>query len=319
MDATIGLRTRHVGIIVAMEASDVARFIVLGLTFVSAGCGRSNYGRGDASADVGLDARAPVVLVDAASPSDSRDVFTPIDAFTPRDVFAPDVFAAPDAFTPRDASTLGSRPLVLCRSTSLNGELANFDRIGSIGTGPFTFETWVKTVDTSVSVMVGYRDPGEIGFLFGMYGGSPFVQLRSVPNITVSRVVNDNIWHHVAIRRDGAGNLSALVDFTNGALDFVVSTRDIDSVSSRLTIGADSATAGESPYVGQLRLVRIWNRRLSDEEVVSYAQTVLGPTTNLLFELPLDDADSNIQETRSGVIVPISETSARPMDCIPSL
>ena len=302
-----------------MDASDVARFIALSLTL--AGCGRSNYrGMSDADLnphDVARDANGP----DAFNPIDAftrgDDAFTPNDTFIASDAFSRDAFAPPDIYTGTDAWSVGSRPLALCNSTSLSGELANFDRIGSIGSGPFTFETWLKTVDGAVSIIAGYRDPGAVGFLFGVYVGSPFVQLRGVPNIIVARVVNDDLWHHVAVRRDGAGNLSALVDFTSASLDIVLSTSNIDPVSARLYVGSDSASPGSSPYRGQLRLFRIWNRRLSDAEVMSNARMVLGPTSGLLFELPLDETGTNVQETATGVLTPVGESSPRVTDCIP--
>ena len=315
-----------------MDASDVARFVALSLTL--AGCGRGNY-RGMSDADL----NPP----DAARDANAQDAFNPIDAFTRRDgaftasdAFSPtsdafslsdafiqpdafirDAFVPPDTYTGADAWSVGSRPLALCNSTSLSGELANFARIGSIGTGPFTFETWLKTVDGSVSIIVGHRDPDAVGFLLGLYGGSPFVQLRSVPNIAVARVVNDDLWHHVAVRRDDVGNLSALVDFTPASLDFAVSSRDIDPVSALLHVGSDSSSSGGSPYLGQLRLLRIWNRRLSDAELTSNARTVLGPTSRLLFELPLDETGITVQETATGVLTRVGETSARVTDCIP--
>ena len=267
--------------------------------------------------DVARDANGP----DAFNPIDAftrrDDAFTSNDTFIPPDAFSRDAFVPPDIYTGTDAWSVGSRPLALCNSTSLSGELANFDRIGSIGSGPFTFETWLKTVDGAVSIIAGYRDPGAVGFLFGMYGGSPFVQLRSVPNIRVARVVTDDVWHHVVVRRDGAGNLSALVDFTPELLDLMSSIRNIDPVSARLYVGSDSATPGSSPYLGQLRLLRIWNRQLSDAEVMSNARTVLGPTSGLLFELPLDETGTTVQETATGVRTSTSPTSARLTDCIP--
>ena len=152
-----------------------------------------------------------------------------------------------------------------------------------------------------------------------MYVTQPFAQLRSVPNIEARQTVNDGVWHHVVIRRDGAANLSALVDFTSVAMNAATSPRDIDSVSSRLYIGSDSASPGSAPYVGQLRLVRIWNRRLTDMEVSANARTVLGPTPNLLFELPLDETGAMVEETASGLRVPISGSTTRVSDCIPPL
>lgn len=277
------------------------------------GCGRSNYR--DEPDDVGVDAHVPT-----ADAFVSPDAFTNPDAFMRPDAFAsPDAFVIPDAFTNPDAFAGYPRPLRVCESTSLTGELGSFDPIGHIGTGPFTFETWLKTADTSVSVIVGYRDPGEVGLLFGMYGGSPFVQLRGVPNITVGRVVSDNVWHHVVVRRDTAGHLTALVDLTAASLDYTASLRDIDPVASRLVVGADSASPGSAPYTGQLRLVRIWNRELTDVELRAQAQTVLGPTTNLLFELALDETGTLVEESVRGTTTRISGSSTRTMDCISSL
>jgi hypothetical protein len=213
---------------------------------------------------------------------------------------------------------LGVRALSTAATRRCFGELGAFPRIGSIGTGPFTFETWLKTREPSVSVIAGYRDPGpeEVGFLFGLYVDRAFVQLRSVPNRRSATVVSDGRWHHVVVRRNEVGELTALVDFVPVSVEFPTALRDIDPSSAMLHIGADSAGSGAT-YTGQLRLTRIWGCERSDERIEADAETVFGPRDALLFELPLDETSSTVQETVGPTTLTVSSSTTRVMDCLP--
>jgi len=48
------------------------------------------------------------------------------------------------------------------------------------------------------------------------------------------------------------------------------------------------------------------------------AQTILAPSPQLLFDLPLDEPGDFVEETVSGRRLPMSSTTSRVTDCLPA-
>ena len=269
------------------------------------GCGRVAYDARDARG--GMDAAilgaldAPGIdapSMDAAVPGDGPDAPAP-DAPAPDAPFAlPDApfsdvppalldapsmdaaFVFPDApFPSADADG--------CEHVEASGPIARTTGHTALGTGPFTFEAWVRTpssLASGVAILLGNRDAGppHRGYLFGFYSGQPFVQLSDTPNIRCGPTLADEGWHHVAFERDGAGALSCFVDFVAYAPDTSTSTRDLPMIAS-LVVGDD--TVSSTPFAGGLWMARTWSVERSAGALAASSTTRFDPgTPALLFQ-----------------------------------
>ncbi|HSH01160.1 MAG TPA: LamG domain-containing protein [Anaerolineae bacterium] len=215
----------------------------------------------------------------------------------------------------------------LGRTTTLQFDGLN-DRViisntvaNSIGTGDFTFETWVKG-DESLQVahpqIMSNRGGSGSGFLFGFHnnwGGSankiPFVQLQGVNHIGYANPPNllDNQWHHFAVTRQG----TTLTYYADGQQINVMNLSSIPDISNSndLWLGQDAASSGTTPFEGYLDELRIWNVARSASEIEDgMHRRLTGSESGLIAYWrmdegagqPLTDATSNNYHGQLGTI-----------------
>lgn len=156
----------------------------------------------------------------------------------------------------------------------------------NLGTGPFTFEVYFKlTASHDRSTMLSKRTIANgndsDGFIFGFFGGSPYVQVGGTVNIqpAVGSInLFDGNCHHVAVRRNGT-TISFFVDglfLSNGNF---TSSENINSPGP-LWIGWDNAYT--SPFPGWIGEVRIWNIARTNAQIQSSLGSNLTPQAGLV-------------------------------------
>ncbi|MBS1508844.1 MAG: T9SS type A sorting domain-containing protein [Bacteroidetes bacterium] len=156
----------------------------------------------------------------------------------------------------------------------------------NLGTGSFTFEVYFKlSASKPRSTMLSKRTiangNNSDGFIFGFFGGSPYVQLGGTVNIQpASGSLNlfDGNCHQVAARRVG-GTISFFVDGAFVSYGDYTSSKDIGSPGP-LWIGWDDAYL--SPFPGWIGEVRIWNIALTDAQIQSNLGLNLSPQSGLV-------------------------------------
>lgn len=297
-----------------------ARALLL-VTWSTSGCGRALYASSDASG--GLDARDELdATVDRdappETPSDAGSLDAPtelIDAPLPDAPFLfdapfpdapfPDVTIAfdapfPDAYLGLDAplpdvgvdARADAGP---CAHVETSGEAVSLPGHVAIGTGPFTFEAWVRAAPSGgYQQILGDRTgaPGSHrGYLFGIFSnGQPYVQLSDTPNHLGCPRVDDATWHHVAVTRDATNTVTCFVDFVAGAMSPATSSRDLPYQSTVL-VGEDPVNR-TSPFDGGLYMLRVWLVARSGPEMAADALTPLAPGSGpLVLEAPMDRED----------------------------
>ncbi|MBX7196946.1 MAG: LamG domain-containing protein [Sandaracinaceae bacterium] len=246
------------------------------------GCGRAHYGDIDSGAP-GLDAAIDAGHLDAAIDAGALDASQP-------DATQPDA-TPPDATLDGSFDAAGDAPG--CMYTNTADVVATFADHRAIDTGPFTFEAWVRSTSTRVvQIVLADRTSGTSGYLFGLYGGRPFVQLSGTPNVLCGRSVADGAWHHIAVERDGAMRLSCAVDFAPFTTSEASSDRALPH-GTELRIGQDSTTT-TSPFIGDLFMIRAWSVARSLEELSTSALGSVGPQAGLLFEAGMNDPSAQV-------------------------
>lgn len=145
------------------------------------------------------------------------------------------------------------------------------------GAGDFTIEAWIRTADTSgtiVSKRVNYGRGHYVGYVFMINDGRLLVQLSDAANSeqnylsSSSSVVNDMQWHHVAVAIDRSSSVGGKVylDGVNILTFNPKRTGDISN-SSALTIGKTSD--GFDYFDGQIDDVSLYGKALSSSEIAS--------------------------------------------------
>ena len=86
----------------------------------------------------------------------------------------------------------------------------------AFGTGSFTIEFWINAPSNNNKFILGGRNAGSFIITTGGYNGTTTVgALRFVGSSEISSgstVITDNLWHHVAIVRNGSTDVTVYVD-----------------------------------------------------------------------------------------------------------
>lgn len=152
--------------------------------------------------------------------------------------------------------------------------------------GTASLAAWIKT--TQVGSDTFWAAPGLAGvekhwdsndIFWGIINGSGHIGVQAGDDTaaTSSSVINDGLWHHVAFTRNSAsGQLKVYVDG-------VLQTTATGGLGARTTpfnsIGRIENTAGPAAmFAGSLDEVRVYNRVLSDAEVLAVKTATAGNT-----------------------------------------
>jgi len=133
----------------------------------------------------------------------------------------------------------------------------------SLGTGPFTFSAWYKGTEAGDwKGIVGGTNGGSTGFAINIHGG----KIQSWVNNNAdsgSIVVNNNVWHHAVITRNGTTG-QIFVDGVQDGGNFTTDGGNVN-VGQNWWIGGWGSTSYLAK--GLIDEVRIWNRALSADEI----------------------------------------------------
>ncbi|MGE5355625.1 MAG: MopE-related protein [Deltaproteobacteria bacterium] len=162
--------------------------------------------------------------------------------------------------------------------------------LGNFGTSEFTIELWFKTNSGAQSHLLSKR--GGCGYsnlldmrllggqlLFSVSDGSTDLNLYS-PNTGY----NNNVWHHVAIVRDGI-NFKMYID---GNLEQSGNTSVLYNISNSQQFRIGNGTCDPNQFNGYIDELRIWNRARCQAEIQAsmncqFATTSTGLVSNYHF------------------------------------
>ncbi len=143
---------------------------------------------------------------------------------------------------------------------------------GNFGAADFSMHFWIKTSSTRTEGIIGKRSVCDHANMWDMrmFGGRLTLELdQSGSNylpIATSRAINDNVFHHVAIVRQGA----TVAIYIDGILDVTGSSgiANVDS-GTNLIAGRSACTGfnGEAFFTGVLDELTLVNRALSAGEI----------------------------------------------------
>jgi hypothetical protein len=154
----------------------------------------------------------------------------------------------------------------------------------------FTISAWVKTDDAGVIVAKssGEDEPGPKTLFItnGSFGeeGTVVFDVGWVGGVNGKRVINDNIWHHIALTAEGSEDflVRLYVDGTIDGEDYAA-IAEYPTLGYDLKLGFDGREPHEFPaYHGDIDEVSIWNRALNQEEILS------------IMNQPPDESDSGL-------------------------
>ncbi|HPD16204.1 MAG TPA: PEP-CTERM sorting domain-containing protein [Planctomycetota bacterium] len=159
-----------------------------------------------------------------------------------------------------------------------NGVDINF---GSGAYRGLTMAGWVRTTDLN-GMLLSFRTQGGSGnplVELGVWNGRPFGQIRDDAGQGLQTIqnagplVNDNAWHHLAVRRrdDGFLELYAdglLVAVSGGACTGAITTSVFRAVGAELRWVADNANSADQRFLAGLADdLGIWNAALSPQHI----------------------------------------------------
>ena len=156
--------------------------------------------------------------------------------------------------------------------------------VGNFDTNDFTVDFWIRTtatgheslmekrVDCSISSYWSVRIRGA-----GAWGPAGRLEAEissdsgggNLNSIFGSRAINDGVFHHVALQRQGT-NLALYVD---GTLDVAGSSSGVTRInnSAPMTVGKSVCVGsdGTVPLAGQVDEISVYNRALSPQEIAA--------------------------------------------------
>lgn len=158
-----------------------------------------------------------------------------------------------------------------------------FGSVGDFGTSDFTMDFWLNTTAVHTDGLLGKRDACTYAQFYetrtlgpfdegGGHTGQMLVELdggdsASYEKIISTRLVNDGLFHHIAVVRQGT-TASLYID---GAFDSSTSTAAVINVSNFASLSAgESACNGggdNQPLTGQLDEIQLFSRALSASEI----------------------------------------------------
>jgi len=154
----------------------------------------------------------------------------------------------------------------------------------NFGSGAYrglTMAGWVKTTDLN-GMLASFRTQGGSGnplVELGLTGGRPFGQIRDDNGQGLQTLqnagplINDDAWHHIAVRRRADGYLELycdgiLVATSVGACTGPITTSAFRAIGSEQRWVADNANSPDQRYLGGLADdIGIWSTALDPQEI----------------------------------------------------
>lgn len=160
------------------------------------------------------------------------------------------------------------------------------------GFADFTIECWIKTATNGIGTLVSkWRQltAGQTPYLMRLAGGRIQVYFTNGFAVNGAVVVNNNVWHHVAVTRTGSAGKLVIDGVLDTAFVYapVLNSMNGPVVFGCFLNGSDNPEFGTF-YDGLLDEVRIWNTGRTVAEIQSTMNQALNGTTNLVGAWNLD-------------------------------
>jgi hypothetical protein len=197
------------------------------------------------------------------------------------------------AFTPDFALNFDGEPehVIVPNDPALN-----------FGAGNFSFETWIRTSQTSPSVvtLIDKRAGGN-GLSAYIFNGRPGLQLDGSGGSFINYTcipcndLRDGAWHHISYSINRTAN--TLDIYVDGIYE---ETKNISAITGTISNTSSLLIAGHlfSPsffFTGQMDEVRFWNKALTPAEVSFYKdQVLLGSESGLVGYWPFREGSGSL-------------------------
>ncbi|MBN1966622.1 MAG: hypothetical protein JW910_18365, partial [Anaerolineae bacterium] len=155
------------------------------------------------------------------------------------------------------------------------------------GTGPFAVSLWLQLdrTDNRYMTVLSKDHNANVGFSLIVSEGQLRVRMTNYSSSTwvvpQGGAVSPGVWHHIAVTRDGSGNVATYIDGV--ATGSGVRATDMNLMQTSLRLGAPTHDAYGAHFKGLLDDVRLFNRSLSTDQVKA-----LHRGTGPVLVLPLD-------------------------------
>lgn len=141
-------------------------------------------------------------------------------------------------------------------------------------TDPFSVTGWFKADPSFLSIGNILTKFGTLGWGMRMFNGALHVELKGISDFLALETVNqynDNQWHFFAVTKTSSASASGIRVYVDGFQVSVSVSRDALAgsmlTSQPLRIGAEGASAIR-PFRGTLKHIALWNKRLSQAEII---------------------------------------------------
>lgn len=179
-----------------------------------------------------------------------------------------------------DATTIYDSEMGQVLSTSNGGYVSIPDSHDFRFEGSFSLAAWFKTTDTAKGAIMRFNRPAysiQI-YLNQSNAGDLYIYVEPEHIVYDDTLVNNGVWHHVAITVDGDDSTNNYDLYVDGEWAGRDTVRAYYDRWDWITIGAAN---GSDPFTGSIDDVRIYNHPLSTEEV-GQLYTIPEPATLLL-------------------------------------
>jgi hypothetical protein len=175
-------------------------------------------------------------------------------------------------------------------SLSLDFDGSNdFVALGGVavaGNAARTVEFWVKTTDTDGMMVSTGTASNSLAFNIRVLGGYlSFMGYGNDFNPSSGTLINDNVWHHIAVTYDG-NNLTGYID---GVQEWTT-TKVLNTTGQNNFMGKSNHAGFEAYFAGSLDNARFWNSALSAVEISAIMTECLsGSEANLTAAYTFND------------------------------
>ncbi len=160
---------------------------------------------------------------------------------------------------------------------------------GVTGTNPRTVEAWIQISASGGNTILSYGTNGAGEKWSFRVSDEELLIGSSVGFMQTSGAnVNDGSWHHVAVTW-ASGNIEDAVLYIDAVKQTSITVSSgsttINTGISNLFIGRDISTAGD--FTGTIDEVRVWNKALTESQILSIYNKTYTSATNLMSCLEL--------------------------------
>lgn len=175
----------------------------------------------------------------------------------------------------------GVCPWALVLSGSGTGQWVRIPPMRLSDNGPYTVEAWVVPNQGATGGRCIYHEGNldaapynhrmQLRLINGVAQHLMYNDAGAYAQVTVGRGLQDGLLHHVAARAD----LNTMDVYADGVFSSGASRPALPITTTESTLGAYYTTASAQPFAGALVCLRLYNRRLGDEELLEHRR--LGP------------------------------------------